>query len=89
MAAKALNFKMEESDIIEMKKVASVFHMTVTDVVKEAVSEYLAKMKRDPFYRITANVADASADESAEILRAIEELSDDDLSVVSVRRFNV
>ena len=85
MAAKALNFKMEESDIIEMKKVASVFHMTV----KEAVSEYLAKMKRDPFYRITANVADASADESAEILGAIEELSDDDLRVVSVRRFNV
>ena len=89
MAARALNFKMEESDIREIKKVAAVFNMTMTDVVKEAVKEYLAKMKKDPFYRLTANVEEASSDEAAEILETIEGLSDDDLSIVSVKHFNI
>ncbi len=89
MAVRLLNFKMEESDIYEMKKVASVFNMTVTDVVKEALKDYIAKMKKDPFYRLTANVEEASADETAEVLGAIEELSDDDLSIASIKRFDV
>ena len=89
MAVKALNFKMDETEILDMKKVASVFNMTVTDVVKEAVKEYLAKMKNDPFYRLTVNVEDASAEESAEILEEIEGLSDEDLAIASVRRFTV
>ncbi len=89
MAVRLLNFKMEESDIYEMKKVASVFNMTVTDVVKEALKDYIAKMKKDPFYRLTANVEEASADETAEVLGAIDELSDDDLSIASIKRFDV
>ena len=89
MAVKALNFKMDETEILDMKKVASVFNMTVTDVVKEAVKEYLAKMKSDPFYRLTVNVEDASAEESAEILEEIERLSDEDLAIASVKRFTV
>ena len=89
MAVKALNFKMDETEILDMKKVASVFNMTVTDVVKEAVKEYLTKMKSDPFYRLTVNVEDASAEESAEILEEIEGLSDEDLVIASVRRFTV
>ena len=75
MAIKALNFKMEESDLKEMREVASVYHMTLTQLVKEAVDDYLQKMKADPFYKLTANVQEADAEESAEILRAVEELS--------------
>ncbi len=89
MPVRLLNFKMEESDIHEMNKVASVFNMTVTDLVKEAVREYIAKMKKDPFYRLTANVEEASADETAEVLGAIEKMSDDDLSIASIKRFDV
>ena len=89
MAAKALNFKMDEAEILDMKNVASVFHMTVTDVIKEAVREYVDKMKKDPFYRLTANVEDASAEETAEILEEIEGLSDDDLTIASTRQFSV
>ena len=89
MATKALNFKMDEAEILDMKNVASVFHMTVTDVIKEAVREYVDKMKKDPFYRLTANMEDASAEETAEILDAIEGLSDDDLTIASSRQFSV
>ena len=89
MAIKALNFKMEESDLKEMREVASVYHMTLTQLVKEAVDDYLQKMKADPFYKLTANVQEADAEESAEILRAVEELSDDDLVIAASERVHV
>lgn len=89
MATRALNFKMDESEILEMKKVASVFNISVTDLVREAVAEYLAELKKDPYYRLTANMDEASAEESEEILAGIEGLSDDDLTIVSAEHFTV
>ncbi|MCI8731318.1 MAG: type II toxin-antitoxin system VapB family antitoxin [Lachnospiraceae bacterium] len=89
MATKALNFKMEETEILDMRKVASVFNMTLTDVVREAVKEYIEKMKKDPFYRLTVNVEDASAEESAEILTEIDRLTDDDLSIASEKQITI
>ena len=89
MASKALNFKLDENIIMDMKQVATVFNKTMTDVFKEAVTEYLDKMKQDPFYKLTVNVQDASEEESEEILDEIENLSDDDLTITTVRRFTV
>ncbi|MBR5115474.1 MAG: hypothetical protein IK096_00275 [Lachnospiraceae bacterium] len=56
---------------------------------KDATHEYLQKLKADPFYKLTANVEEADAEESAEILDAIEGLSDDDLVISSTRRVEV
>jgi hypothetical protein len=89
MAVRAMNFKMDEMQIDDVKHVASVYHMTITDLIKEAVSEYLTKMKADPFYRLTANVEEADAAESAEILDAISSMEDDDLAIASSERFTV
>lgn len=89
MAIKALNFKMAEKEILDMKEVAAVFNMTLTDVVREAVREYVAKMKKDPFYRLTTNVQEASVEESAEILAEIEGLSDDDLTIASSEKLSI
>ena len=86
MAVKALNFKMEEEEILQMKEVASVFNMTLTDAYREAAREYVEKMKKDPFYRLTANVQTASPEETAEILEAIDSMTDDDLSIAHVRK---
>ena len=89
MATRALNFKMDEADILDMKQVAGVFNMSITDLVKNAVREYVSELKSDPFYRLTANVEEASAEESEEILAEIEEMSDDDLSIAATKRFSV
>ncbi|MBQ6343456.1 MAG: hypothetical protein IJI41_10055 [Anaerolineaceae bacterium] len=89
MAVKALNFKMDEMEINDMKHVASVYHMTITDLIKEAVNEYLTRMKADPFYRLTASVEDADEEETAEILDTINTLDDDDLTIASSKRFTV
>ena len=89
MATKVMNFKMDEAEILDMKQVAGVFNMSVTDLIKSAVKEYLAELKSDPFYRLTANVQNASDEEAEEILAEIDGLTNDDLSIASTRRFTV
>ena len=89
MAVKALNFKMDEAIIKDMKDVAGVYHMSMTDLIKEAIVEKLTALKKDPFYRLTACVEEASAEETEEILEDIESLSDDDLTIAATKRFIV
>ena len=89
MATKAMNFKMDEAEILDMKQVARVFNMSVTDLIKSAVKEYLSELKSDPFYRLTVNVQDASDEEAAEILTEIDGMTDDDLTITSTKRFSV
>jgi len=89
MAAKAMNVKLEETKILDLKQVASAFHITITDAINEALDEYLAKMKSDPYFRLTANVEEASAEENEEVLHMLDEMSDDDLSISTVKRFSL
>lgn len=49
MAKGALNFKMDETDIYEVREAASVYNTTMTEIITEAVHEYLEKLHKDPF----------------------------------------
>lgn len=89
MAVKAMNFKIDEADIRDIKAVAGVYNMSMTELIKNAVREYIAELKKDPFYKLTTNIQEASAKESEEILGEIEALSDDDLTITSSKRFKV
>jgi hypothetical protein len=89
MAKGALNFKMDETDINKVKEAAVVYNTTMTEIITEAVHEYLEKIQKDPFYRLSVNVMEASAEESADILGEIEGLSDDDLMISSVKKFEL
>ena len=70
-----------------IKHVAGVFNMSVTDLIKNALKVYIAELKSDPFYRLTVNVEDASAEETEEIFAEIDRMNDDDLSITSTRHF--
>jgi hypothetical protein len=89
MATKAMNFKMDEAEIMDMKQIAGVFNMSVTDLIKNAVREYIAELKKDPLYRLTVNVQEASEEESENIMSEINEMTDDDLTIVSTKQFTV
>jgi hypothetical protein len=41
MAKGALNFKMDETDINKVKEAAVVYNTTMTEIITEAVHEYL------------------------------------------------
>lgn len=53
------------------------------------MKEYLAKEEKALFYRLTANVQEASAEECAEIISEIEEMSDQEQENSSVKRFTI
>lgn len=89
MAMKAMNFKMDEKDILDIKQVASAFNLTMTDIIKQGITEYVNKLKQDPFYRLTTNVQDASEEETKEIISEIENLSDEDLTISSSKKITV
>ncbi len=89
MAVKALNFKMEEEEILKMKEVAQVFNMSVTDLVRNGVNQYIEELKKDPYYRLSVNVQDADEAETSEILSEIEGLSDDDLKISSSKTLSL
>ena len=89
MATKLLNIKMDESDIAEIKKVAGIYNITVTDLIKNAVTDYLVDLRNDPYYRLTVSVEEASDDEQKEILEEVRSLSPDDLSISSRKRLTV
>lgn len=89
MATRAMNVKLEESKINDLKSISTVFHITMTDALNEALDSYLAKMKKDPFYRLTVTVEDASAEESKEILDEINSLTDDDLMISKVEKISL
>ncbi|MCR4991393.1 MAG: hypothetical protein K6A38_11110 [Lachnospiraceae bacterium] len=89
MATKPINLKLDENRVVDVKRVAAVFHMTITEVINEALDAYLPAMKQDPFYKLTANVEDASGEETDEILSEIESLSDEDLEISNIKHFKV
>lgn len=82
MATKAISLRLDESQISDIKSVASVYHKSFTDIIREAVNEYLPKMKNDPLYRLTKNIEEVSDEENAELSISLNELSDDDLEIV-------
>ena len=89
MSKKSINIKLEENRINEIKNVASIFKMTITDVFNNALDAYLAKMMKDPFYRLTANVEQATTEESQEILDELNNMSNDDLSIASIHQHTI
>ncbi len=89
MASKALNMKWDSDQLAEIKSVTAVYNMTMTEFFREAAEEELKRLKEDPFYRLTANVEEATPAESAEILEALSKLTDDDLQVASEHTFTI
>ena len=89
MAIKPVYLKMDETDVYDIKTVAGIYNMSMTDLIKNAVKEYLAELKSDPFYKLTTNIQEASVEESQEILDTINSLSDDDLTIASAKQFSV
>lgn len=73
----------------EVREMAAVYGMSMTDVINNALDDYIIAMKKDPFYRLTANVEDVSGEEAAEIMAEIESVTDDDLQITRVEHLKV
>ena len=82
MATKAVSLRLDEMQISDIKSVAEVYNKSFTDIIRDAVDEYLPKMKNDPIYILTMNVEEVDDEENKLLTEAIESMSVDDLEIV-------
>lgn len=85
MALKAVNFKLEEAQLDEIHMLSGVFNKSMTDIVREALAAYIRNAKRDPYYILSHAVEEADPEESDEVIREVNSLSEDDLAISSSR----
>lgn len=86
MTVKALSFRTDESEIAQIKKAASMFQMSVTGLIREAIRDYIERRQKERFFESLKNVEEASPEESAEILGMIENMTDDDWETASFKQ---
>ncbi len=85
---KTMSVKLDESMICEIKKISSIFEISYSDFIREAVEKAIAEKQKDFMYRMS-NVPYASDEEEKEIMSALSELSDDDLQVARVEKLTL
>ena len=89
MATKPVNLRLDEAQIMDIKEVAGIFSMSFTDVIREAVKDYLVKMKKDPFYRLTSNISEVTDEENKELVSELSSLTEDDMKVAETEVIRV
>lgn len=89
MAVKLYSFRIDEAELTDIKKLAKLHSISVTDLIKNAVERYMDELKNDSYYRLTEDIKDADADEAEEILSEIDKMSEDDMTIVSTKHVSV
>ncbi len=89
MATKPVNLRLDEAQIMDIKEVAGIFSMSFTDVIREAVKDYLVKMKKDPFYRLTSNISEVTDEENKELVSELSSLTEDDMKVAETEVIHI
>ncbi len=79
-AMKTMSVKLDENIISEIKKISSIFEISYSDFIRNAVEKAIAEKQKDFMYRMN-NVPYATEEEAEEIISALSELSDEDLQV--------
>ncbi len=80
---KSINIKLDEKMVEDIKGIAKIYNKSMTDVIKEALSNIITEKKNDFYYKLT-NFPECSEEETKEIVDMLNNLSDDDL--VTVRK---
>ncbi len=85
---KTMSVKLDDNIVSEIKKISSIFGISYSDFIREAVEKAIAEKQKDFMYRMS-NVPDTTDEEEQEIMSALSELSDDDLKVARVEKITL
>ncbi len=78
---KTMSVKFDDAVFSEIKKISSLFNITYSDFVRNAVEKAIEEKQQDFMYRMN-NVSYMAEEEETEIMEALAKLSDDDLQIV-------
>ena len=85
---KTLNFKIEEELLTEFKQITKQYHENASEILRGFVKSYVDEKQNDIYYKLT-NHSEASAEESQEILKELNKLSDEDLIMETVEEIEL
>ncbi len=78
---KTMSVKLDDNVFDEIKKISSIFNITYSDFIRNAVEQAIIEKQKDFMYRMN-NVSYATEEEEIEIMAALSTLSDEDLQIV-------
>ncbi len=85
---KTMSVKLDEKLISEIKKISSIFEISYSDFIRQAVEKEIEEKKKDFMYRMS-NVPYASQEEEEEIMAELSKLSDDDLQITKTESLKI
>ncbi len=85
---KTMSVKLDDKIISEIKKISSIFNISYSDFIRNALEKAIKEKQDDFMYRMS-NVPYATDEEEDEIMSALSELSDDDLQVAKVEKITL
>ena len=79
---KQYNFRLDENLVEEATNLAELYDKTLSDLVREGLEKVINDKKNDVYYRLTNNIKKASKQETEEIMKELNKMSDDELKIV-------
>lgn len=78
---KTMSLKLDESLILDIKRISGIFNMTSSEFVRNAVKKEIAEKKNDFMVRMS-NVPYCEEKEEKELIEILSKLSDDDVKII-------
>ncbi len=75
-----MSIRLDENIISEIKKISSLFEISYSDFIRNALEKAIKEKQKDFIYRMS-NVPYACKEEEDEIIAALNNLTDDDLQI--------
>ncbi len=85
---KTMSVKLDEKMIHEIKKISSIFGISYSDFIRNAVEKAISEKQKDFMYRMS-DVPHATDEEEEEIMSALSELNDEDLQVARIEKITL
>ncbi len=85
---KTMSVKLDENIVDEIKKISSIFNISYSDFIRNALEKAIKEKQQDFIYRMS-NVPYASEEEEEYIVSELSKLSDYDLIIVREENINL
>ena len=79
---KAISLRLDEQTLQDIKKVSSIYNIPTSDLIRKGIKMILEAKKSEAYYRLTADIEEATQKETDEIIERLNKYNDDELEIV-------
>lgn len=79
---KAISLRLDENMLQEIKEVSNIYNIPSSELIRKGIEMILKEKKSEAYYRLTANIQEATEEETKEIMDKLNSYTDKDLEIV-------